>query len=319
MAMHTASGGNNTRCRTLRAYAAFEDAFGHPPFTNIMHGRNRENIYWGKAMPNSRVLSRGISLFEPQEFLGHVEGSAYFWGDICREKTRYVRGFETLRTDTLAFDPATPYHDATKPNVNWWFSSSNGAGVRLYGLLSPSKRDSMRRHRGACIIHFYARAYSRGEGRRATVDPRFAELMRSLHACHDGWYVPVVSLLDRLRAVRGVRLHRLGSVLRIESPSGVALDDVALHVPVGVSVWDEHGTRLSDHRNEHGQVPLGDLCGERLLWVDSDSVGVNASSPIAPVPNYWRLAAGTSLRIASEYRHGRRGRVNSPGARHPRL
>ena len=39
IAMHTASGGNDTRDRTIQAYDLFERVFGHPPKTNIMHGR----------------------------------------------------------------------------------------------------------------------------------------------------------------------------------------------------------------------------------------------------------------------------------------
>jgi len=42
LAMHTATAGDSKREETLNAYDFFEEVFGHPPFTNVMHARNRE-------------------------------------------------------------------------------------------------------------------------------------------------------------------------------------------------------------------------------------------------------------------------------------
>lgn len=138
IAMHTASGGNSFRDETLKAYEFFAETFGQPPSTNIMHGRNVENLYWGKSCITNRLVSALIGLLEPQDFLGHEPSSEYYWGDICSARTKYVRMFETLTPNTLKFDPATPYHDPAKPKVPWWFSSTYGAGTRLFAVLSPN-------------------------------------------------------------------------------------------------------------------------------------------------------------------------------------
>ncbi|MCA1673099.1 MAG: hypothetical protein LC799_13180, partial [Actinobacteria bacterium] len=137
IAMHTASGGDNVRERTLEAYRLFERVLGHPPRTNIMHGRNRENLYWGRNLFPNPVMRSMVGVFEPQDFHGHDPTSPYFWGDICRERTTYVRMLETRSLNTLAFDPATPFHDPTKPYVNWWFSATYGGPRAFRNLFTP--------------------------------------------------------------------------------------------------------------------------------------------------------------------------------------
>ena len=57
---------------------------------------------------------------------GHVQGSPYFWGDICRENIKYVRNFVFAETNTLEMCPIMPYHDPQRPYVNYWFAASEG-------------------------------------------------------------------------------------------------------------------------------------------------------------------------------------------------
>ena len=317
IAMHTASGGNNIRGRTLQAYSVFEDAFQHSPFTNVMHGRNFDNIYWGKLLVEQGILSRAIQWFEPQDFFGHEPHSKYYWGDVCKDRTRYVRSFETLHPDTLHFDPATPYHDPTKPHVNWWFSSSNGVGARLYQLLAPVKIRQLHCDRGASIIHFYSRAVS-DHNHSSQVDPRFSALCAYLGSVAYGWYVPVVTLLDRLRAIRQLTVTVRSETILVENRSGMSISDFALNTPGGVMVWDEYGTELSKRRNDYGQIPLGNL-GSTCLLRYSSIEPIRSVSPTTVTPNYWRLASGTANRLASDYWHGRRGRVNSDTYQFPTL
>src|SRR5262245_48684897 len=159
IAMHTASGGDNVRERTIEAYERFEAIFGHPPHTNIMHGRNRDNLYWGKHSVRHPLLRRIVGAFEPQSFFGHRPDSEYFWGDVCQAKTRYVRVFDTLETNTLAFDPAMPYHDPAKPHVPWWFSASFTNGWNFATLLACEKLEALRSQRGASIVHLHRADY----------------------------------------------------------------------------------------------------------------------------------------------------------------
>lgn len=228
IAMHTASAGDSLRAETLRAYDVFEDTFGSPPSTNVMHGRNRENIYWGKYMVPQPVLSGLLSVVDDTPFAGHLESSPYFWGDICQARTRYVRLFDTLATNTLAFDPATPFHDPDKPYVNWWFSSSYGAGVRLFELLSEARLEKLAARRGASLVHFYARHYAIQESpARHRVHPAFIKFLKTLSSRRDGWYEPAVKVLDRLRVVRDVRVSSGEGQVIIENGAEEVIDDLA--------------------------------------------------------------------------------------------
>jgi hypothetical protein len=308
IALHTASGGNSRREQTVLAYQRFEAYFGHPPHTNIMHARNRENIYWGKAWtPNHRLLARLIALVEPGEFLGHVVGSPYYWGDLCRQQTRYVRHFETLRANTLAFDPATPYYDPAKPDVNWWFSSSYGAGVRLFALLAPANVAQLAAQRGASIIHCYLRHYARPQGGgRFNVHPRFEALVQALAAHADGWYVPAVELLDRLRVVRQLKAALSGNQLTLTNTSSLEVLDLGLRLPEAVtSVWRD-GVQLEP--NGLGQVNLGRLGAGQSASFNVEGAATQVEVPAGQPPNYPRLFAGYCLRILWQVRHGRRGR-----------
>ena len=48
-------------------------------------------------------------------FRGHVEGDPLFWGDLCRDRVRYVRNFTFADVNTLASCPLMPYHDPKRP------------------------------------------------------------------------------------------------------------------------------------------------------------------------------------------------------------
>jgi len=307
LAMHTASGGSNTRERTILGYRVFEDAFGQPPATNIMHGRNRENVYWGEACAPMPGLGRLVRIFEPTRFEGHLPDSPYFWGDICREKTRYVRVFETLAADTLAFDPATPYHEPRKPWVNYWFAASYGAGVRLFQLLRPEAIDAMRRRRGASIIHLYCRHYGvPGSSGAEGVHPRFERLLRYLAAQPDGWYVPVVELLDRLRAVRAIHAEIRGGTLTLTNRTPLVVSDLAIRVPAGVDVADAEGRPLVPRQNRLGQIPVGTL-RDRIVLRCTGLGETPRITPRHPVrrPDYPRLVGGMIERIGWQFAHGR--------------
>jgi hypothetical protein len=280
-----------------------------------MHRRNFENIYWGKDLLPWPAVGRCVALFEPQQFYGHVRDSEYYWGDVCRLRTSYVRGLQTLRTNTLAFDPALPYHDPAKPDVNWWFSASYGVGTRLYSLLDDEAIDRLRRERGACIAYVYCMHYGLEEGRRRRVHPRFAELARRLAGAADGWYVPVRVLLDRLRAIRDLSIAIDGDVLTIENRGSADVNDLAIRFDACVDLLDGDGRNRSLLANGFGQIPLGTIrSGERMrmTMVSWRKPGerVVYRSTLASSPDYARLALGTVRRLAWQYRHGRRGRGN---------
>lgn len=315
IAMHTASAGDSRRPETIRAYELFEAIFGAPPVTNVMHGRNRENLYWGKhAVPN-RFLARLIAWGEPLDFCGHDPASPYYWGDLCRTKSRYVRQFETLATDTLRFDPATPYHDPSKPDVPFWFSATYGSGARLFTLLTEPRLDELARRRSASILHTYLCRYTLPEGGGFIIDPRFRALAQRLASHPNAWVVPVATLLDRRRALRALGIESRGGELRLTNRSAVPLEALAVSALAGAP--PELGTEAGPLTgNAWGQLLVGTLApGESVRLLTRGSAPSCRPLP-APPPRINRLGLGTLSRVLWQFGHGRRRLVsNSDPAR----
>lgn len=309
IAMHTASGASNSRNRTLAAYELFEQTFGHPPVTNVMHSRNLENMYWGSDLVPRRPWQTLIRLAGSTRFHGHDPGSEYFWGDICQEKTRYVRHLDSLGTNSLGLEPATPFHDPNMPFVNWWFNSTYGAGTRFFEIITPESIQHLRRERGASIVHCYLRHYARRSEAGIEPHPRFIQAMEFLSSQPDGWYVPVAELLDRLRAIRSLRLNAEDGALKIRNESDVPLSQLAIRILHTQKNTDHSRTHTRNEVNSFSQANLGDLApGEECTYFTGDKT-IQIRSRFSPQPSYSRLAAGMVSRIAWQVQHGRRYRV----------
>jgi hypothetical protein len=133
-------------------------------------------------------------------FRGHVEGDALFWGDLCRERIRYVRNFVFRDINTLKSCPIMPYHDPKKPFVNQWYSSSEGAErVAFTKCISEAAQDRLEEEGGACIMYTHLACGFFENGR---LDPGFRRLMERL-AQKGGWFVPTCTLLDHLQQRNG--------------------------------------------------------------------------------------------------------------------
>ena len=269
-----------------------------------MHGRNRENLYWGPACTRYRPLGTLVGRLAPYRFEGHDPASEYYWGDICRERTRYVRLFETTRLDTLAFDPATPYHDPRKPDVPYWFSATYAAESRLLDLLTSDAMERLAERRGASILHVYLRRFAARDHGGHPVHPMFLAAVRLLAGRTDGWYVPVAVLLDRLRAARDLAIESHDGHIVVRNAGTSPLSDVALRAPRGVVLGAEDG-RMPLVRNEYGQVLVGTLePGMERRMVATERVVVH---PVPrPEPDELALMAGHASRIAWQFLQGRR-------------
>jgi hypothetical protein len=125
------------------------------------------------------------------------KGHPNFWGDICKERIKYVRNFAFTGLNTLKACPAMPYHDTLRPYVNYWFASSEGSNVNTFASRVTERNvDILEEEGGACImyVHFGHRFFSDG-----ALDPRFRSSVEHL-AKRNGWFVPVSTLLDFLLA-----------------------------------------------------------------------------------------------------------------------
>ena len=94
-----------------------------------------------------------------------------------------------------------PYYDPQRPWVQAWFAASNGQHVQdCLKLLSEQNQDRLEESGGACIVYTHFGAFFQ-QGQ--TVNRRFEQLIRRI-AGKNGWFVPVSTLLDCIRAQRGL-------------------------------------------------------------------------------------------------------------------
>jgi hypothetical protein len=214
---HGATMESSPRERTHRGLEVFRQEFGHYPTLHCNHGENRENIYWGRKRyrnPLLRLVHRSARAGTGPDFSGEDEASPYFWGDLCREHFRFVRGFNWHQVNTLRCDPDLVYRLSWTPYVNCWFSTSHAPDVREFNrLVTRRSVDRLRAERGVCILSTHL---GKGFVRDGRVDPAVEDTLRYL-ATLPGWFVPVSMILEHFRAAnpridRPYRVHALHEI-----------------------------------------------------------------------------------------------------------
>lgn len=197
---HMAASHTSRREETVRGLEQFAQHFGGYPVTMASHYFSDENLYWGDARLSgaNRLFYNLVTRFRNHnKYHGHVPGHPYFWGDLCKEKIKYVRNFCYPDVNTLKACPCMPYHDPWRPLVNFWFASSEGAQADAFvRTLAEANQDQLEAEGGACIMyaHFGLGFYEDGR-----LNARFRSLMERLSQ-KNGWFVPVATLLDYLLA-----------------------------------------------------------------------------------------------------------------------
>jgi len=201
---HGASPGPSDRAATLEGFNIYRHHFGDWPRTLANHYECTEAIYWGVdrlSHPLYRFLYNAMTRWRNSNaFHGHAAGHPQFWGDLCRDRVRYVRNLVFQDINTLAACPFMPYHDPDRPFVNLWYSSTNGHNYETYtAALSEANQDRLEEEGGACIMYTH---FAYGFVQDGRLQPRFRELMERL-ARKGGWYVPVEKLLGHIAEQRG--------------------------------------------------------------------------------------------------------------------
>jgi hypothetical protein len=216
IASHGATMESSRRERTLEGLEFLRSEFGQYPRLFCNHGQNRENIYWGSKRFHSaplRRLGHILGLEGAHGYEGDTEGSPFFWGDVCREVIQYVRNLTFHRLNVLEADPALPYHVAHAPYVRYWFSTADAPDVEAFNRLLTRKRiDQLEARGGVCIVSTH---FGKGFARDGRVNPVTAALLAHL-AEKAGWFVPVSTVLDRLRQGGRGRTLTQTEILRLE-------------------------------------------------------------------------------------------------------
>lgn len=199
---HGATMESSLRERTSAALDRFRDLLGAYPRIHVNHARNRENLYWGVDRlddPVVRSIYARLSKTPAGFYVGGVEGSPYWWGDLCRRHFLYGRNLTTNDINTRGFNPSMPYRDPARPLIPWWFSATDAEDAAEFNaLLRSDNQERLEAEGGFCII---ATHFGKDYVRSGEVDPVTRRLLEEL-ARRPGWFVPVGELLDWLRAQR---------------------------------------------------------------------------------------------------------------------
>jgi hypothetical protein len=205
VALHNVTYHTSTRGETAQGLETFNRLFGHYPYSMANHSGCHESIYWGSARVSGlqRLIYNMLNLrLDGRNELsqGHIEHCSLFWGDLCKEKIKYVRNFVLGDINTLKACPAMPYRDPDRPYVNYWFASSEGANVDSFNaMLSERNQERLGREGGACIIYTHL---AKGFLVNGKINDRFRVLLQRMSRM-DGWFVPVHVLLDYILQQRG--------------------------------------------------------------------------------------------------------------------
>jgi hypothetical protein len=202
LAFHGATMETSRRDRVIVALERFHELTGQWPRAHANHGQNRENLYWGI----DRVDLAPIRLFYaltnglPRDwYQGHVQGSPYWWGDLCQQRVEYVRNLTFDEINLLRINPTLPYRDTNRPMARWWFSATDAEDCAEFNaLLQEDAQDRLEAEGGICIVatHLGKRFVQNGR-----INERTEQLLRRL-ASRRGWFPTVSELLDWLRNSR---------------------------------------------------------------------------------------------------------------------
>jgi hypothetical protein len=261
IALHNVAAGNSYRDEIQQGLDKFRELFGTDPRLNAFHQCNIENLYggWHKLdLPPFRWLER---LAHRSDYLGHVEGSPYFWGDLARSRITYVRlPFHTIAAvNTLCWNPSMPFHDPRRPYVRYWFGSSDGSDCQRFKmLLSPANIGKLKAERGACVVYTHlAKGFARKRGGSYQLDSGFVEVVRNLAAQRSGWFPTASQLLDRLRMIRQVVVHQHRHEVAVSNLADQPIRALALYAREGIELRDADGNRY--RRSSLGTLDVGDL------------------------------------------------------------
>lgn len=210
IALHGVSSGNDTRKEILAGYNRFRELFGYYPSMDILHAQNIENLYCGKHKLDSKILKYVESVLCKSDYQGHIEGSKYFWGDICKQHIKYVRlpFHEIDEINLLKINPSMPFHDSNRNYVNFWYPSSNGSNyARFIRLIRKDNIDRLVKEQGSAIIYtHFANGFTENMDASYRLKDDFKNKMSYIKSLN-GWFATATQILDRLRAVKEIHVN----------------------------------------------------------------------------------------------------------------
>jgi hypothetical protein len=201
---HLATYHSSLRDEIYDALEKFKKITGHDPFSMSNHALCKDTIYWGAARlsnPFYQFIYRILNIHKDKGFSGQIPSSPHFWGDYCRERIKYVRGFTYKDTNTLKVCPFMPYHDSKKEFANYWYASTEGPKVTQFTkAITPDKIDKLEEEGGLCIMYTH---FGWDFSVNGKLNPEFQKNMEYL-AGKNCWFAPVHTILDYLQEQNGI-------------------------------------------------------------------------------------------------------------------
>lgn len=195
---HCASMESSKRERSIEGLETFRRLMGYYPRTHANHSYNRENLYWGRDRLDIGLIRRLYSGDRPEDhYQGHVEGSEFWWGDLCQKHFDYVRNLTYDDLNLAAINPSMPYRDPNRPLGKMWFSATDGPDVDAFNHAIRSEAQEMLAGPGGFTI--VATHFGKGFVRDGELNPDTRRLLAEL-ADRGGWFPTVSELLDHLVA-----------------------------------------------------------------------------------------------------------------------
>jgi hypothetical protein len=203
IAFHGAGSGDFFRAEIEQALEHFRDKLGAYPLLHTNHANNADNIYWGRKRFSPLFQSLMRLNKGRNSFYGEDEQSVHFWGDMAREKIKYMRNYTFNEINTLRCDPFMPYRDSAKPYSNYWFSSSDGHTLQCFLKLMDEKNiDLLEKQGGLSIVYTH---FGCGfQDKNGVLNEEFKKKMDYLSS-KQGWFAPVSEILDYMLQQKGER------------------------------------------------------------------------------------------------------------------
>lgn len=198
IALHNATMETSDRSRTQAGFEFMQKNFGSHEWLHCNHGNNSENIYWGGNRFSLWLYKQfGHHLFyRGSDFKGEDEESRLFWGDICRERVKYVRSFTFSELNLFEITKNPVYRLNQTPYVKNWFITSDAADVNEFSsLVNRASLETLIDQGGVCILSTHL---GKGFCRNGVLDPKFEDTMKYI-ALQGGWYAPASIILDALK------------------------------------------------------------------------------------------------------------------------
>jgi hypothetical protein len=210
------------------------------------------------------------------DFQGQKENSKYFWGDLCKEKTKYVRGWATDNINTSGTNTRMPYHVLDKPYVNYWFDCSDGYNYsKFMRLISDKNIKRLVSEKGTSIIYTHF-AYGFVDRPTHSLKRDFQEQLTKISRMN-GWFAPASTILDRLLLFKNVKIIKNSDKLVIINNNSEPIQ--------GLTVLTDQKRLYVYNKDEwvdasgDGKIILGTLQPLSLIKIGTSKTQVMDDSP----------------------------------------